>query len=84
VRATNFRCDVVPMIDRAANTPLDDYVGTDCQCEFTPDDDGTTEDACHFLRRCRHCGKTWFSLHCPHDGYQGSCPHCGERGGRIA
>jgi hypothetical protein len=53
----------------------------DCECEFTPDpddpDENTPEAAWHFLRTCPVTGKTWFALHCEHDGHQWPCPHCG-------
>jgi hypothetical protein len=35
-----------------------------------------TEDYTHFHRTCQNCGKNWWGLHCPHDGYQNPCPEC--------
>lgn len=62
-------------------TPLDDFVvlSLDCDCEFTPYDNDPDEDSWHYKRRCYHCGETWYSLHCPHDGFQNPCPACGGR-----
>lgn len=58
-------------------TPIDDTPQTtECDCEFTPD---PNEPSFHYLRRCQRCGKTWWSLHCPHDLVQGRCD-CGQRG----
>lgn len=52
-----------------------------CDCEFDADpesdDERTPETAWHFKRSCQACGKTWFGLHCPHDGVQNPCPWCG-------
>lgn len=59
----------------------------ECHCPFTPffwgsDDPPTmiamdlTEDSWHHLRECQACGKWWWGLHCPHDGYQNPCPDC--------
>lgn len=60
--------------------PLDDIVAdpSPCDCEFTPDQDEPTEETFHYLRRCKACGRTSWSLHCPHDGFQREC-HCGQR-----
>lgn len=59
--------------------PLDDIVTGECDCEFTPYDHDPDKESCHFLRRCKNCGHTWYGLHCPHDGYQNSCSQCGTR-----
>ena len=62
--------------------PVDDTVkaGEECNCEFTPyPSDHDEEESWHFLRRCQHCGNTWYGLHCPHDGYQNPCGKCGAR-----
>lgn len=58
--------------------PLGDTATAECVCEFTPYRD-SHEESWHFLRRCAHCGGTWYSLHCPHDGNQRPCPHCEGR-----
>ena len=56
-----------------------------CECEFDPYDDSAgsvvdmSEESWHFKRMCLSCGKVWWGLHCPHDGYQNPCPHCGMR-----
>ena len=34
------------------------------------------EDYTHYHRTCQNCGKNWWGLHCPHDGYQNPCPEC--------
>jgi len=31
----------------------------------------------HYHRTCLGCGKNWWGLHCPHDGYQNPCSKCG-------
>ena len=52
-----------------------------CDCEFTPykrGDDDYGEESWHYLRKCASCGKEWYGLHCPHDGYQNTCPKCGQ------
>lgn len=36
------------------------------------------EDFTHYHRTCLNCGKNWWGLHCPHDGYQNPCPQCNE------
>lgn len=48
-----------------------------CNCEFDPDPAEPDEPSWHFLRTCPSCGKTWWGLHCPHDGRQNPCMHCG-------
>lgn len=60
--------------------PLDDTMldPDDCNCEFTPYED-SSEESWHYLRICNNCKKTWYSLHCPHDGNQSFCPECGTR-----
>ena len=53
-----------------------------CDCEFTPYRVGTEsygEESWHYLRQCEYCGREWYGLHCPHDGYQNNCPSCGRR-----
>ena len=50
----------------------------ECDCEFTPYDDGDTEPSVHYLRLCPSCGFSWWGLHCPHDGIQNPCPACGK------
>ena len=58
--------------------PLDDKENLNvCDCEFTPYAD-SEEESWHFLRRCRNCGNTWYSLHCPHDNHQVSCGKCSQ------
>lgn len=54
-----------------------------CNCEFTVDPDDI-EDDWHFDRVCKHCGRQWRGLHCPHDGYQNPCPECGIKPEREA
>jgi hypothetical protein len=54
----------------------------DCDCEFDPyppDDPDANEESYHYLRTCGGCGRQWYSLHCPHDGYQNPCSECGWR-----
>lgn len=34
------------------------------------------EQYTHYHRTCQRCGKNWWGLHCPHDGYQNPCPEC--------
>jgi hypothetical protein len=58
---------------------LDDFVGNECNCEFSPYDDEPEEESWHFRRRCKHCGHVWYGLHCPHDRIQNPCPSCGTR-----
>lgn len=67
-------------MDKPNPAPIDDTIkpGAECECEFTPDPNDPDDDW-HFLRRCLHCGETWWGLHCPHDGYQNPCPKCGVR-----
>lgn len=36
----------------------------------------TIRDYTHYHRTCQRCGKNWWGLHCPHDGYQNPCPEC--------
>ena len=52
-----------------------------CGCEFVKkyEDDDSGEVPWHYKRVCKACGKWWYGLHCPHDGYQNPCPHCGAR-----
>ena len=64
--------------------PLDDYVveGDECNCKATPYDQFYPDPdwmPVHYRRRCEGCGNTWFSTHCPHDGYQNKCSACGTR-----
>ena len=50
-----------------------------CDCKFTPYPEGDEdfgEESIHYLRTCEFCSYRWWSLHCPHDGYQNSCPQC--------
>lgn len=64
-----------PSLDETADPSV-------CDCEFTPYEDleeGEEEEPWHYLRRCAACGNKWYSLHCPHDGYQNCCPECGTR-----
>ena len=52
----------------------------ECDCEFEGDSDDPDDEAhWHFLRTCKHCGGTWYALHCKHDGYQNPCAVCGVR-----
>ena len=37
------------------------------------------DDSTHYHRTCMNCGKNWWGLHCPHDGYQNNCPNCNIR-----
>lgn len=69
--------DVIPL-DRTIKSP------SDCNCEFTPYDapDGP-EGSWHYLRECQQCKTTWYSLHCPHDGYQNKCPNCNARANQV-
>lgn len=46
-----------------------------CDCAFWEQDES---EPWHYLRLCWNCGNTWYSLHCPHDGYQNKCT-CGAR-----
>lgn len=39
--------------------------------------------AWHYQRTCLNCGKTWWGLHCPHDGYQNPCPACGTKPAQV-
>lgn len=41
--------------------------------------DGEQLEVLHFHRTCQNCGKNWWGLHCPHDGYQNPCPECGYK-----
>lgn len=50
-----------------------------CDCEFTAYPDEPEEESWHYLRMCVFCGRDWWGLHCPHDGYQNPCPKCGMR-----
>lgn len=47
-----------------------------CECEFAPYEDDDDEVSYHFKRECKSCNRTWWGLHCPHDGVQRPCPHC--------
>jgi hypothetical protein len=38
--------------------------------------DNILEEFTHYHRTCQGCGKNWWGLHCPHDGYQNACPEC--------
>ena len=59
-----------------------------CNCEFVAkyeDDDGDNcHEPWHYKRTCSSCGKWWYGLHCPHDGYQNPCPHCGTRPATVS
>ena len=53
-----------------------------CDCEFSlyrEGDEDFGEESWHYLRKCERCGREWYGLHCPHDGYQNPCPDCGIR-----
>lgn len=50
-----------------------------CDCKFDFYDDEPDEESTHYKRTCQNCNEQWYSLHCPHDGYQNPCPHCGVR-----
>lgn len=41
--------------------------------------DKTLDDYTHYHRTCNSCGRNWWGLHCPHDGYQNPCPSCNKR-----
>lgn len=57
---------------------------TVCDCQFTPYEDNFIDgESWHYLRKCVHCGEEWYSLHCPHDGFQGYCPNCKERAQQV-
>lgn len=43
---------------------------------MTPTTPINIEDYTHYHRTCQNCGKNWWGLHCPHDGYQNPCPEC--------
>lgn len=62
------------MMERALKAMQED----ECNCEFDVDPDDP-EDDWHYRRTCTSCGKQWWSLHCPHDGYQNPCPACKTR-----
>ena len=71
---------------KLCETPLTEFVQEKmnvppevCNCEFTPYDDGDTDESYHYKRLCTFCGNSWFGLHCPHDGHQRPCPNCGKR-----
>ncbi len=51
----------------------------DCDCEFDKYEDEPDEEPLHYLRTCIYCGEEWYSLHCPHSGYQNPCPECNTR-----
>lgn len=70
--------------------PIDwrDDLTADCRCEFTPyaaesQAEDPDEQPDHYLRACASCGAAWYSLHCPHDGFQGKCPECQARATRV-
>lgn len=52
-----------------------------CDCTFDPYDPAdyepgeAIEESWHYRRTCPICGAVWWSLHCPHDGYQRPCPN---------
>ena len=52
-----------------------------CNCEFDPYDPADNpegEESWHYKRTCAFCGRVWWGLHCPHDGYQNPCAGCGR------
>jgi len=50
-----------------------------CECEFDPYPDDDPEPSWHYKRTCKHCGREWYGLHCPHEASQNPCPGCGVR-----
>lgn len=65
--------------------PIDDtLVPGQCNCEFVrAPDDPPDDEPWLFLRRCQFCNKTWYGLHCPHDGMQNVCPNCRVKPKRV-
>ena len=55
---------------------MSDLVPNTCQFTTDPND---PEDDWHYYRMCLFCGKTWWALHSPCDGFQWPCPYCKKR-----
>ena len=66
-----MRCD---NCDRFIDTDFDSEHFEECQAVSNLKRD--IEDYTHYHRTCQNCGKNWWGLHCPHDGYQNPCPEC--------